>query len=144
MPTPADRVNSDRAEADRAVVTRSGVRYDRATLGRYGERLAERYLQDIGLQVVDRNWQCEHGEIDIVALDAGCLVVCEVKARSSTGYGSPVEAVTVAKVLRLRRLAAAWLASHEVHRDQVRIDVVGVLCQPGCRPVLRHVVGVGS
>ncbi|MGL5853418.1 MAG: YraN family protein [Phycicoccus sp.] len=94
--------------------------------------------------MLDRNWRCEHGEIDIVAADAACLVVCEVKARSSTGYGSPVEAVTTAKALRLRRLAAAWLAGHDVHRDQVRIDVIGVLCRPGRPPVVRHVVGVGS
>ncbi|MGL5908498.1 MAG: YraN family protein [Phycicoccus sp.] len=130
--------------AGRTAVTRTRRRPGRGALGRYGEQLAERYLRDVGLQVLDRNWRCEHGEIDIVAADAACLVVCEVKARSSTGYGSPVEAVTTAKALRLRRLAAAWLAGHDVHRDQVRIDVIGVLCRPGRPPVVRHVVGVGS
>ncbi|MGL5818372.1 MAG: YraN family protein [Phycicoccus sp.] len=134
MPTPADRT----------VASRAGSRPGRGALGRYGEQLAGRYLQDIGLHVLDRNWRCEHGEIDIVAVDAACLVVCEVKARSSTCFGSPVEAVTIAKALRLRRLAAAWLATHDVHRDQVRIDIVGVLCRPGRPPVVRHVVGVGS
>ncbi|MGL5865089.1 MAG: YraN family protein [Dermatophilaceae bacterium] len=130
--------------ADRAAAVTPRTRPDPGALGRYGEQLAERYLCDIGLRVLDRNWRCEHGEIDIVAVDARCLVICEVKARSSTGYGMPVEAVTTAKALRLRRLAAAWLASHDVHRDQVRIDVVGVLCQPGQPPIVRHVVGVDA
>ncbi|MBM6404748.1 YraN family protein [Phycicoccus sp. CSK15P-2] len=117
---------------------------DRATLGRYGETLAARYLRDRGLEVLERNWRCEHGEIDIVARDGACLVVCEVKTRRGTAYGDPVEAVTVAKALRLRRLAAAYVAARGVRPEQVRVDVVGVLCVRGRVPEVRHVVGVGS
>ena len=69
------------------------------------------------MQVLDRNWRCEHGEIDLVALDGDCLVVCEVKTRRSTAFGEPVEAVTWRKAARLRRLAAAWLAAHDVRPD---------------------------
>ena len=87
------------------------------------------------MQVLERNWRCEHGEIDLVALDGDCLVVCEVKTRRSTGFGEPVEAVTWRKAARLRRLAAAWLAGHDVRsRWQVRVDVVGILPARMVRP----------
>ena len=117
---------------------------ERGRLGRYGEDLAVRYLRDLGLQVLDRNWRCEHGEVDVVALDGDCVVFCEVKTRRPSRFGEPVEAVTFAKAARLRRLAAAYLASHCVRASGVRIDVVGVLCRAGEPAVLRHVVGVGS
>ena len=81
-------------------------------VGAYGERLAARYLAEAGLEVLDRNWRCAQGEVDIVALDGDCLVVCEVKTRRGQGFGDPVEAVTWRKAARLRRLAACWLAEH--------------------------------
>ena len=117
-----------------------------AALGRYGEALAVRYLREQGMQVLDRNWRCEHGEVDIVARDGDCLVICEVKTRRSSGFGEPVEAVTFAKAMRLRRLAGAYLAGpgDGARVAQVRVDVVGILCRPGRPAVLRHVVGVGS
>lgn len=113
-------------------------------LGKYGEDLATRYLRERGLQIIDRNWRCPEGEIDLVALDGDCLVVCEVKTRRGTGVGDPLEAVTWAKSRRLRRLAAAYLRSRPGVVPQVRIDVIGILAEPGRRPVLRHVVAVGS
>ncbi len=116
----------------------------RAALGRYGEDLAARYLRDLGMEVLERNWRCEHGEVDLVALDDGCLVICEVKTRRGTGFGEPVEAVTVAKALRLRRLAAAYAREHPAPSRGLRVDVVGVLCRPGRPAEVRHVVGVGS
>ncbi len=116
----------------------------RVALGRYGEELVARYLRDQGMEVVARNWRSEHGEVDIVARDGPCLVVCEVKTRRGTAFGDPVAAVTVAKAMRLRRLARAWLREHGGHPGPVRIDVVGVLLEPGRPPALRHVRGVGS
>ena len=116
----------------------------RRTLGSYGERLAARYLADRGLTVVDRNWRCAHGEIDLVARDGDCLVFCEVKTRRSERFGAPVEAVGRIKVARLRRLAAAWLQSHEVRGGRVRIDVIGIV-RPARGPALvRHLEGVGG
>lgn len=121
---------------------------ERQQLGRWGEALAVSYLEDRGMTVLDRNWRCRHGEIDIVAMDGDCLVVCEVKTRSGLGFGDPVEAVTWRKYARLRRLAAAWLADRRHkpppggHPAALRIDVVGIHRAPGARPRLRHVVGV--
>lgn len=89
-------------------------------LGRFGEQVA-------GLEVLDRNWTCRHGEIDLVAREGSVLVVCEVKTRTSTRYGTPFEAVTAAKATRLRRLASAWLDAHDLQPPGVRIDVVSVV-----------------
>ncbi len=112
------------------------------TLGRHGEELAASFLQAQGFVVLERNWRCDLGEIDIVAMDRGCLVVCEVKTRSSLAFGTPAEAVTPAKAARLRRLATRWLAEHPLHADQVRIDVVGVVCASFVEPEISHLVGV--
>jgi putative endonuclease len=93
--------------------------------------------------LLDRNWRCELGEVDLVLRDGRTLVVCEVKTRSSHRFGTPLEAVTEQKAARLRRLAARWLAEHQVRPDDVRIDLVGVLVEGTRPPVIDHVRGVG-
>lgn len=113
----------------------------RRELGAWGERLAADYLRRRGMVVLERNWRCPQGEIDIVARDGGCLVVCEVKTRSGPAFGGPLHAVGWRKQARLRRLAAAWLAEHGGGVDAVRIDVVGVLRPPAGRPRVVHVEG---
>ncbi len=112
-------------------------------VGAYGERVAARHLEAAGLEVLERNWRCDQGEIDLVALDGSCLVVCEVKTRRSLAYGSPVEAVTPRKAARLRRLAGCWLESHDLVVDDVRIDVVGVLRPRRGAAQVEHLVAVG-
>lgn len=114
----------------------------RSALGAYGEALAARHLTEQGMVVLDRNWRCDLGEVDLVLRDGRVLVVCEVKTRSSLAYGTPIEAVTEQKAARLRRLAARWLADHEVHPDEVRIDIVGVLVPPNGPVEVDHVRGV--
>ena len=99
-------------------------------LGALGERIAAAYLTDAGLRVLDRNWRCREGELDIVAREGDALVFCEVKTRRGVGYGHPVEAVTVVKQHRLRTLAQRWLAAHDEHAPDLRFDVVGVLVRP--------------
>ncbi len=96
-------------------------------IGRYGEDVAARYLVAAGMRVLDRNWRCDIGEIDIVARDGNTLVICEVKTRSGLGYGSPLEGVTRAKADRQRRLAGRWLTAAGLRVPDVRIDVVAVL-----------------
>ncbi|HEY6739056.1 MAG TPA: YraN family protein [Actinopolymorphaceae bacterium] len=111
-------------------------------LGRFGESLAVGYLERAGMAVLDRNWRCDQGEIDIVARDGDTLVVCEVKTRSGERYGSPLEGVTPAKLGRLYRLAACWLAAHGLRPREVRVDVVGIL-RDGERAIsIDHLRGV--
>ena len=104
-------------------------------LGNRGERIAAAHLIDSGLRVLDRNWRCREGELDIVAREGNALVFCEVKTRRATGFGHPVEAVTPRKQRRLRTLAQRWLAAHDEHAPELRFDVVGVLVRPD-RPAL--------
>jgi putative endonuclease len=116
-------------------------------LGAYGEQLAARYLVDSGMRILDRNWRCDQGEIDIVAMDGSCLVIVEVKTRRSLAFGAPVEAVTAVKAARLRRLAACWLPGHRALVDgvaDIRIDVIGVL-RPWSGPAqIEHLVAVAA
>jgi putative endonuclease len=107
-------------------------------LGAHGERIATAFLTDAGLRVLDQNWRCREGELDIVARDGDALVFCEVKTRRGLGYGHPVEAVTPAKRRRLRTLAHRWLAAHEEHAPELRFDVVGVLVHPSGPAVVTH------
>ena len=113
-------------------------------LGGLGERIAATYLTDAGLRVLDRNWRCRDGELDIVARDGDALVFCEVKTRRATGFGHPVEAVTRAKQRRLRTLAQRWLAAHEEHAPDLRFDVVGVLVRPDRPAQIWHLRGAFS
>ena len=123
--------------------TRNPIAEHNRLLGERGETIAARHLTQRGMVLLDRNWRCDVGEIDLVLRDGHVLVICEVKTRRTDRFGGPVEAVDRRKVDRLRRLAARWLRMHDCHPEDVRIDLVGVLVPPG-RPVeVEHVEGVG-
>ena len=107
-------------------------------LGRRGEDLAAEYLESEGMRLVERNWRCSQGEIDLVARDGDELVFVEVKTRSSLGYGHPLEAITVAKLARLRRLAGAWCAAHPGQHGLVRIDAVAIVAPVFGAVVVEH------
>jgi putative endonuclease len=112
-------------------------------LGRQGEQLAVEYLKKAGFRILDRNYRCADGEIDIVAADRRKLVACEVKTRSGVRYGTPVEAVTRPKLRRLRRLAVHWAGTHGLIFDELRVDIVGVLRSPSGDFTIEHLRGVG-
>ena len=114
----------------------------RSVVGAWGEELAARHLSAAGLVILDRNWRCSVGELDLVARQGDVLVVVEVKTRTTTAYGTPAEAVTDRKVARLRRLASAWLADHPVSPREVRIDVLSVLVPARGAPRIEHLPGV--
>lgn len=96
-------------------------------LGARGEDLAADHLINTGLEILDRNWRCSQGELDIVARDRDEIVFVEVKTRSSVLFGHPFESITATKVARLRRLAAAWCDAHESTAAAIRIDAVAVI-----------------
>ncbi|THA71329.1 YraN family protein [Streptomyces sp. A0642] len=115
----------------------------RGALGRYGEDLAARLLTDAGMSVLERNWRCGAGEIDIVAKDGDALVICEVKTRRAGAFEHPMAAVTPVKADRLRRLAELWVAGHGgPPPGGVRIDLVGVVLPRRGAPVAEHARGV--
>ncbi|MFJ4106499.1 YraN family protein [Oerskovia enterophila] len=111
-------------------------------VGRYGEKIAARYLVEAGWVVLDRNWRGTRGELDVVARDGDVLVVVEVKTRRGTAYGHPAEAVTPDKLARLRRLTGEWMAAHPVRPGSVRIDVVAVVLPQAGAAQVEHLVGV--
>lgn len=103
----------------------------RHVLGLYGERLAANYLEEIGYEILERNWRCSIGEIDLVAKDQDRWVFVEVKTRNTAGYGHPLEAITSEKLARLRRLVGEWCRLRQVSGVQVRIDAISVLVDHG-------------
>lgn len=110
-------------------------------IGKNGEELAAAYLQRHGYVIVDRNWRCHAGELDIVATRSGQLVVVEVKARSSDQYGHPLEALTPTKIARLYRLAVLWCVSHQ-WRGTFRVDALSVLFDRDQVPTIEHLEGI--
>jgi putative endonuclease len=111
---------------------------DRKRLGERGEDAAAAFLERTGMTVVERNWRCSAGEIDIVALDQDAIVLVEVKTRRTVAKGTPEEAVTPAKQRRYAKLAAAYLQSAGVSDVPVRFDVITLLVVAEDRALLRH------
>ena len=111
-------------------------------LGRRGEDLAAQFLAVSGYTIIDRNWRCARGEIDLVARDGGETVFVEVKTRSSTAFGHPFEAITARKLARLRRLAIAWCDAHPYRRGVIRIDAIAVIAPRDSPAQIEHLTGV--
>lgn len=107
-------------------------------LGERGEDAAAAFLERQGYTIVERNWRCPAGEVDIVALDGSALVFCEVKTRRSPAKGSPDEAVTPAKRRRYARLAAAYIQYAGCTDASIRFDVISLLVIAADRALLRH------
>ena len=103
----------------------------RQGIGAAAERAAEEWYRERGYEILARNWRVREGELDIVARRASIVVVCEVKARSHARFGTPVEAITRTKQLRIRRLTAAFLAAQPQRGCTIRFDVASVT--PGGR-----------
>lgn len=126
-------------------MSRSGSKQQ---VGVRGEDLAAAELLRQGMAILDRNWRCRTGEIDIIATEQTSgrttLVFCEVKCRTGLGFGHPLEAITWAKIRKLRQLAAEWLAVHDVPSSAIRLDAIGVVMLPGRPPELTHVRAVGA
>lgn len=106
-------------------------------LGRRGEELACRYLEEKGYRILDRNYRYERAELDIVAYDeeggrrpGGVIVFVEVKTRRGTGFGYPEEAVTEAKQKQILKAAEAYRYERQLERAPCRFDVVAIQWQP--------------
>lgn len=116
-----------------------------AELGRNGEDIAAAHLEAQGWLIIERNWRCPSGELDIVAWDeeGQALVFVEVKSRSSVAFGQPIEAITWRKLRKMRELSALWLRASQSRVRNIRLDAVGVLLTSGVQPELTHLRGIG-
>ena len=107
-------------------------------LGKEGERVAEQYLKRKGYVVVERNYRCHGGELDLIVLDRRVVVFVEVKTRTGHGFGSPFEAVEARKQQRMIRAAQFFLSQKRLDQRDARFDVVGVSWE-GREPVVEHI-----
>lgn len=100
---------------------------DRMNLGREGEKRAVQYLKKKGCIILERNFRCRYGEIDIIALDHSTLCFIEVKTRSRIDYGLPCESVDRKKEQHIKRCAYVYIRMHHMQDYDIRIDIIEVL-----------------
>lgn len=112
----------------------------RRDIGILGERLARDFLQKIGYQVIESNYRCPHGEIDIIARDGDCLVFVEVRTRTSAEFGHPEESITRTKKERLRQVALHYQQEHNDLPPSWRIDVVCIELDRSKKPQRMEVI----
>lgn len=117
---------------------------EKDVLGRAGEARAAAYLRERGYRILDQNWRCRDGEIDLVATRDGQLVFVEVKTRRGAGFGHPFDAITRRKLARLQRLAVAWAVAHpDASRGRtLRVDAVAVLGPDPASALIEHIAGL--
>lgn len=107
-------------------------------LGQEGEKTAEKYLRKKGYRLVERNYRCPAGELDLIALDRRVIVFIEVKTRSDESFGSPLESVHRQKQKRMIRAALFFLSQHRLHDREARFDVIGISFSGG-KPLIEHI-----
>ena len=115
-----------------------GANTGKLLLGQEGERLAERYLQKKGYKLVERNYLCAVGELDLIVLDRRVVVFVEVKTRTGHGFGSPLEAVEFRKQRKMIQAAQFFLSAKGLQQREARFDVIGI-SWPGREPVVEHI-----
>ncbi|MCD6486023.1 MAG: YraN family protein [Syntrophobacterales bacterium] len=94
--------------------------------GKKGEDIATARLQKEGYKIVERNYRCRYGEIDIIAMNAGDIVFIEVKSRKSDKFGLPEEAVGIIKQRKISKVALNYLQEKKLADHNVRFDIVAV------------------
>ena len=120
----------------------TGMQTTKQRLGAFGESAAAKFLVDRGYRILDRNYRCEIGEIDLIVRDGRWLVFVEVKTRSGGGYGHPFESITAQKLSRMRKLAAYWCQLNAAPGTRFRLDAVSVLVRER-RVLIEHLKQVG-
>lgn len=102
----------------------------RKIFGDNGEKIAEKHLERLGYRIVERNYRCRYGEIDLIARDGDTLVFVEVKTRSSTGFGTPGQSVDYRKQRHMIRTSLAYMNEKDLHEVEARFDVVSIVRTP--------------
>lgn len=115
-------------------------------LAQRGEDRAARHVEELGWRIIERNWRTRYGELDIIAHDGDTdtLVFVEVRTRSGTGFGHPLETITHAKAARLRGTAMAWLRERKARAKYLRVDAIGIVMPRSGPEELVHLRGIGE
>ncbi len=111
------------------------------SLGADGEEIACKYLSELGYKILDRNFHSRFGEIDIIAKDSNCLVFVEVKARSNSSYGTPLEAITRSKLSKLIKTSQFFINQNKLGDIDYRFDAVEILFEDG-RSQINHLKSI--
>jgi len=111
-------------------------------LGKIGEDIATLYLQDMGYEILVRNWRFERVELDIVARIDSILVFCEVKTRRSVSHGFPSDAITPTKLRHIRTAALHWLSNNQSRHKGIRFDAISVIHCAGQPTTISHIMGI--
>lgn len=111
-------------------------------LGKIGEDIATVYLQDMGYEILVRNWRFERVELDIVARKDSILVFCEVKTRRSVSHGVPSDAITPIKLQHIRTAALHWLTNNQSRHKGIRFDAISVIHCAGQPTTISHIKGI--
>ena len=120
-------------------MTGENPKNDNKSVGVRGEEIAVAYLRGERFTIIERNYRCKSGEVDIVARDGKTIVFVEVKARRNLSYGPPQLAVTPFKQRQISKAALTWLAQHRQHDVGARFDVIAILMPEGAVPVIEHI-----
>ncbi|MCB9853769.1 MAG: YraN family protein [Phycisphaerales bacterium] len=107
--------------------------------GSRGERAARKFLKRLGWRILDVNYKCAAGELDLVADDGDAIVFVEVKTRTSDADADPEVNVDRQKCRKLERVAAYWLAAKGRPDRAYRFDVLAIVIRDGSKPVVRHI-----
>ena len=110
-----------------------------SSLGEMGESIAVTFLKGAGFSIVERNFRCVCGELDIVARDGRTIVFIEVKCRNNAIYGPPQLAVTPFKQRQISKAALVWLSKRKLYDAEARFDVVAIVLHEGDLPEIEHI-----
>jgi len=112
---------------------------DNKSMGNVGESIAETYLKGQGFSIVERNFRCVCGEVDIVAREGRSIVFVEVKCRKNKNYGPPQLAVTPFKQRQISKAALVWLSKRRLYEAEARFDVVAIVLHKNDLPEIEHI-----
>ena len=115
---------------------------DNITVGKLGEEIAAAFLTARGYRILERNFRCKGGEVDIIARDPAdkSLIFLEVKARRGLSYGVPQLAVTPFKQRQISKAALTWLSKNRLHDTNARFDVIAILLDSNGHHNVEHIV----
>ncbi|MGO4948875.1 YraN family protein [Paenibacillus sp. DRB1-1] len=120
---------------------KAGGKDQRKAKGAMGEEAAALFLENLGYRIIERNWRCRSGEIDLIAKQEHIIVFIEVRSRSSSKYGTPAESVTARKIAQVRQTAAVYLHMNGIGEAPIRFDMVSVQLTDEKAVVTDHLIG---
>lgn len=115
------------------------MKQNNCMMGREGENIAADYLTQKNFRIIERNYRCRMGEVDIIGIFLKELVFIEVKTRSNISFGYPYEAVDNRKILKIRRVAQHFIFERKLYDLDVRFDIISIILNKDDRPKIEHI-----